>query len=365
MNLKMTPKTAVFGALFILTAVILTSVYWPWATRVQTPSDIFRQRIPVEEKGRQLYIANGCSYCHTQSIRKLDWGLGAERIAQAGDYVADRPILLGSERTGPDLSQAGGEHPDDWHVAHFINPRYTRPNSIMPPFEFLGEENIQNLTRYVQSLGFKQADQRMERQKFWKKKAIEAYEAGVEENVNWLHSQVPEGWRKVPNPYPTTEASLARGRKIYQEFCIGCHGPIGDGMGPAQPYMYPPPLNFTILKDRGASGGILYYQIMNGITGTTMPYFKRELESEKIWDVGNYVAHYFISQSDANTEPRGIDAAYEPATQIEVHEHGSAGMEGDDHSSGDDDHGEMDQQGESQEHKPEKEDEHAKTPHKD
>jgi cbb3-type cytochrome c oxidase subunit II len=201
MNLKMTPKTVVFGALFILTAVILTSVYWPWATRVQTPSDIFRQRTSAEEKGRQLYIANGCSYCHTQSIRKLDWGLGAERISQAGDYVTDRPILLGSERTGPDLSQAGGEHPDDWHVAHFINPRSTRPNSIMPLFEYLGEENIQNLTRYVQSLGLKQADQRMQRQKFWKKKAIEAYEAGVEENVNWLHSQVPEGWRKVPNPY--------------------------------------------------------------------------------------------------------------------------------------------------------------------
>jgi hypothetical protein len=61
-------------------------------------------------------------------------------------------------------------------------------------------------------------------------------------------------------------------------------------MGPAQPHIYPPPLNFTILKGRGISGGILYYQIMNGITGTAMPYFKRELESQKIWEVGDYVA---------------------------------------------------------------------------
>jgi mono/diheme cytochrome c family protein len=87
---------------------------------------------------------------------------------------------------------------------------------------------------------------------------------------------------------------------------------VGDGMGPAQPWIYPPPLNFTILKNRGVSGGILYYHIMNGITGTAMPYFKRELESEKIWDVGNFVAVNFINQTDANTEPRGIDAAYEP-----------------------------------------------------
>jgi mono/diheme cytochrome c family protein len=83
-------------------------------------------------------------------------------------------------------------------------------------------------------------------------------------------------------------------------------------MGPAQPWIYPPPLNFTILKGREISGGIIYYQLMNGITGTAMPYFKHELESQKIWEVGDYVAVYFINDSDANTEPRGIDAANEP-----------------------------------------------------
>jgi cbb3-type cytochrome c oxidase subunit II len=310
--MNMTPKAVVIGTFLILAAVVVVVVYIPWATRIETPSEIFRTRSDVEQAGRALYIQNGCVYCHSQSIRSIDWGLGAERIAQAGDYVADRPILLGSARTGPDLSQEGGEHPDDWQIAHFVNPRYTRPLSIMPAFAFVGMDGIELLTRYVQSLGLKHADTRMERQHMWKERAIEAYEAGPEANVIWLHDQIPEGWRNVPNPYPTTEAGLARGHKTYQDFCLGCHSPIGDGMGPAQPYLSPPPLNFTILKDRGISGGILYYQIMNGITGTAMPYFKRELESEKIWDVGNYVAVYFIGQSDANEEPRGIDAAYEP-----------------------------------------------------
>jgi mono/diheme cytochrome c family protein len=185
----------------------------------------------------------------------------------------------------------------------------------MPPFEYLGEEKIDNLIRYVQALGMKQADLRMERQDYWKEESIKPYETGPEANVEWLHAKVPEGWHTIPNPYPATTAGLARGHKIYQDFCIGCHGPVGDGMGPAQPHLYPPPLNFTILRDRGVSGGILYYQIMNGITGTAMPYFKRELESEKIWDVGNYVAEYFIGQSDANKEPRGIDASYEPVEE--------------------------------------------------
>jgi len=312
MNPKMTPITLIMGGIFILAVIVFTVVYWPWATRVEQPSEIFRQRSAAENSGRELYIGNGCVNCHTQSIRPVDWGFGAERIARAGDYVADRPIQLGSERTGPDISQAGGEHPDDWHIAHFINPRYTRPNSVMPRWEFLGEESIVHLTRYIQGLGFRQADRRMARQTYWKGESIKAYEAGPDENVKWLNANIPEGWRKIPNPYPTTEAGLVRGRRIYQDFCIGCHGPVGDGMGQAQPYIYPPPLNFTILKNRGVSGGILYYQIMNGITGTAMPYFKRELESQKIWEVGDYVAVSFIAESDANQEPRGIDAAWEP-----------------------------------------------------
>jgi len=310
--MKMTPLSVIVGSLLILGAVVFVAVIMPHANTLKTqPTDLLRARSDEENQGRALYIQNGCVYCHSQSIRSIDWGLGASRIAQAGDYLLDRPILLGSERTGPDLSQEGGEHPDDWHAAHFVNPRYTRPLSIMPAFGFLGNKDRSLLTRYVQGLGLKDADLRMKRQSIWKETAIKAYEKGPVANVKWLHDMVPEGWRNVPNPYATTAVGLARGHRLYQDFCLGCHGPIGDGMGPAQPYIYPPPLNFTLLKNRGVSGGILYYQIMNGITGTAMPYFKRELESEKIWDVGDYVARYFINESDADTQPKGIDAAYE------------------------------------------------------
>jgi len=310
--MKMTPTVIIVGILSLLAAITLTMVYWPYTMRVTEPSEIFRERTPVEVAGRKIYLENGCVYCHSQSIRTIDWGHGADRIAQPGDYIADEPIALGSQRTGVDLSQEGGEHPDDWHMAHFINPRYTRPASIMPPFEWLGMERTRKLTRYMQSLGFKAADKRMQRQNYWKQESIKAFESGPDVNIKWLSDITPEGWRNIPNPYPTTSAGLQRGQKIYQNFCIGCHGPIGDGMGPGQPWMYPPPLNFTVLKGRGISGGILYYQIMNGITGTAMPYFKRDLESQKIWEVGDYVAVNFINQSDANTEPRGIDSAWEP-----------------------------------------------------
>jgi cytochrome c oxidase cbb3-type subunit 2 len=309
--MKMTPSFIIVGSLILFGAVLTVAIILPWSTMSDQPSEIFRPRTAAEQEGRKIYIQNGCTYCHTQFIRYVDWGLGAERIALAGDYIQDQPHLLGSERTGPDLSQEGGEHPDDWHLAHYTNPRFTRPNSLMPSFEFLGINKIKALIAYKQSLGFRDADFRVERQKLWKKRAVEAYESGPAKNVDWLHSIVPEPWRKLPNPYLSTDVGLKRGHRIYEDYCIGCHGPIGDGMGPAEPFLYPPPLNFTILKGRGISGGILYYQIMNGITGTAMPYFKRELESEKIWNVGNYVAVTFIGESDAGMPPKGIPAAYE------------------------------------------------------
>ncbi|HSR10952.1 MAG TPA: hypothetical protein VLS90_05870, partial [Thermodesulfobacteriota bacterium] len=40
-------------------------------------------------------------------------------------------------------------------------------------------------------------------------------------------------------------------------------------------------------------------------------YFKKDLESEKIWDVGDYVVVTFIGESDAGAPPKGIPAAYE------------------------------------------------------
>lgn len=314
--MKMNPKILIIGGLLVWAASISIMVIFPVINIKDEPSEIWRPMTPEEEEGLRLYVSNGCSYCHSMYIRPNDWGVGAGRIAQLGDYHGQQPAILGSERIGPDLSQEGGEHPDDWHLAHFTNPRYTSPMSLMPSWEFLGEEKISKLTSYVQYMGAKQADVRTGRQEYWKGKASSAYNSGADENIEWIHSEVPEVWRRMPNPYPATDDAVARGKNIYQEFCIGCHGPVGDGGGMAEPFLYPPPLNFTTLRRNLVEGkyigGIFYYQIMNGITGTAMPYFKKALESEKIWDVSNYVAVEFLGYTDADIEPEGIDAAYEP-----------------------------------------------------
>ncbi len=269
----------------------------------------------IEARGRLVYIANGCTYCHSQYVRNQDWGVGAERIARVGDYYKQAPHLLGSERTGPDLSQEGGEHFGRWHVAHFTNPRYTSPLSLMPRFEYLGKKQISELTAYIQSLGGKDAAARMAVQRKWHARAMAAYKKGPDANIEWLHTRVPETWRAMPTESPVSRASVARGEKIYQDYCLGCHGPVGDGNGPAAKYLMPTPVNFTTLKrhliDAKYIGGIIYYQVMNGITGTAMPYFKKHLESAKIWDVGNFVEYSFINHTDDQYPNPGIPAAYE------------------------------------------------------
>jgi cytochrome c oxidase cbb3-type subunit II len=314
--MKMSPRVFIGGSLLVYAASISIMVIAPVIKNKDAPSEVWQPLTETEQAGLDLYVDNGCSYCHSLFIRPNDWDVGAERIAQPGDYYQYKTIILGTERTGPDLSQEGGEHSDDWHLAHFANPRNTNPMSLMPSWEFLGRDKIDKLTAYVQSLGGTEAEIRVNRQLMWHAESDRAYESGADSNIIWIHSNVPPEWRTMPNPYPATEAGLLRGMNMYQEFCIGCHGPVGDGTGRASQYIYPKPLNFTTLKrnlvDGKYIGGILYYQIMNGITGTAMPYFKKSLESEKIWDISNFVAVYFIGYTDADMDPEGIDASYEP-----------------------------------------------------
>ena len=309
--MKMSLDVLLIGSLAVFAAVVSVVVILPGMTITDKPSDIYRPRTDLENSERKIFIANGCTYCHSMAVRNLDWTADALRIAQAGDYIDDQPHLLGSERTGPDLQLEGGLHPDDWHVAHFFNPRHTRPDSIMPQFAFLAPNELRALVAFAQSLGLKLADERTRRQRAWRQQSIAAFEAGTDANVQWVTEHVPAGWRALPNPYPTTPEGLARGRRTYDSFCVGCHSEVGDGMGPAAVRLNPPPLNFTTLREREISGGILYYQIMNGITGTAMPFFKHELESEKIWEVGNYVAVTFIGKSDAGQNTGAIPAAFE------------------------------------------------------
>ncbi len=98
-------------------------------------------------KGKNLYIANGCVACHTQQVRNIDmdkiWG---SRPSLAADYAGihrtdtwrNTATLMGTERTGPDLTDIGNRQPGkDWNLVHLFNPRIVVKESIMPAYPWL------------------------------------------------------------------------------------------------------------------------------------------------------------------------------------------------------------------------------------
>lgn len=102
---------------------------------------------PEARKGKALFIANGCVACHTQQVRNVEmdkiWG---SRPSLAADYAGitrtdfwrNTATLMGTERTGPDLTDIGNRQPSlDWNLVHLYNPRIVVKESIMPAYPWL------------------------------------------------------------------------------------------------------------------------------------------------------------------------------------------------------------------------------------
>jgi cytochrome c oxidase cbb3-type subunit II len=152
----------VVGALLTFTSSWLGVVAFPfWQLTDEQPftkspgEDSYPR--PLSDKamaGMKVYQANGCLYCHSQQIRSERFGnwwedgemkTGADikrgwgtRRTVSRDYIYDRPVLLGTTRTGPDLANVGSrKYSESWHHNHLFNPRSINSWSIMPSFAFL------------------------------------------------------------------------------------------------------------------------------------------------------------------------------------------------------------------------------------
>lgn len=95
-------------------------------------------------RGRELYLEEGCGVCHTQFVRDLPVDAPYGRGSLAGDYALEDPPLLGTQRTGPDLTNVGVRQPSDvWNLIHLYNPRAVVSTSVMPGYPWLFEEKTE------------------------------------------------------------------------------------------------------------------------------------------------------------------------------------------------------------------------------
>jgi len=109
-----------------------------------------RPYTPLELAGRDIYLREGCYGCHSQMIRPM-----RDEVERYGHYslaaesMYDRPFQWGSKRTGPDLARVGGRYSDEWHQDHFTSAKSVVPESVMPPYGFLFNTEIDG--RYIEA----------------------------------------------------------------------------------------------------------------------------------------------------------------------------------------------------------------------
>jgi cytochrome c oxidase cbb3-type subunit 2 len=295
---------------------------------------------PVELHGRQVYIREGCWYCHSQYVRPVTgetrrWG----PVSQAGESFYDYPHLFSTRRIGPDLTRVGLKYSDAWHLAHFWNPRMLSPDSIMPRFAALfdgphtvkiiadanGNRTLQKTPATEKLFDFKSDKQILltpnaegllfvpETGKYPviftpnKEYAGDTVTLVAEtEDLTGLVAYLQKlgtnrgKWRDLFEPQrmeasqvsvPRSEEWTSYGKQVYERRCVGCHGVNGDGNGPAAAFIQKDrPRNFTLgvfkfrLTPSGSmpDDGDLLRTITRGVRGTAMPSWHELPEKDRL-----------------------------------------------------------------------------------
>ncbi len=309
----------VAGVIFFVTSVFLLGGL-PWlqaATRTTMVADAVtglpirvNDYSPLEQRGRQVYIRDGCWQCHSQYIRPvagetLRWG----PVSQVGESAYDRPHMFSTRRIGPDLTRVGRKYGDDWHTAHLWNPQNVVADSIMPRFTWLFEEKQGDappqptadgkaLVAYLQRLGTSIGD--------WR--------------IGFLSSTTPGAVILHGTPEGREEVRIL-GQTVYSRRCSGCHGDKGDGKGPSAEFLNPKPRDFTtgLFKFRSTRGkdslpsdADLYITLTHGLWSTSMPAM-HELPAQQRWAVIQYLKTFSDRWAK---EPAGRPIAVPPESPV-------------------------------------------------
>lgn len=244
-------------------------------------------------RGRQIYVREGCMYCHSMYTRLQDRGMGA--LTVAGDFNGETPNQLGTARTGPDLSNEGLRYSDGWHRAHLVNARTVKPGSIMPSFAFLSNRDLTDLIAFIQSLGAN-------------RKLTDPYTPPEEFNRAL----------KLKTVDLDSSRSIQVGHGLYRQECSACHGKEGRGNGPASWVMTTKPADFSQGKYNNFSDLYWFYRISEGSPASGMPRWMEALSADQRW----YLVAYLKTLRDpkAQAPPMEKAGAY-PVEMRHTHQH--------------------------------------------
>lgn len=150
-NFHKSHKKLVITALGVFVTLSVIIAIYP-ATELQyvQPLPTQPKMTDDERKGLEHYVSENCMACHTQQVRSIEMdAVFGDRPSIPSDYFYSKermdiwrqsPSILGSERTGPDLTNVGERQPDaGWHLLHLYNPRAVVSASIMPGYPWMFE----------------------------------------------------------------------------------------------------------------------------------------------------------------------------------------------------------------------------------
>ena len=280
--MKMTFRIVIIGGVIVFLAVVAVVVFIPDLVWNPPQTLVAHPYTPEQERGRVLFYSNGCNYCHTQYVRAEDTAMGL--VSQGGNYVFDNPMILGSERTGPDLSYLGRKRSQAWEIEHLKDPRKFSPLSIMPRFGFLPEDDLKAIAAYLFALGDRVAQERM----------ILPPQPYAHLSDPIPYPLITPASGKQPQGWPSwLAAGLQEGKELYVNYCLTCHGCSGNGLGSYGGTLAVTPANFKQAPFRSMPDEQWFWHVSEGIPGTVMPTWKTSLTEEQRWKVIRYIQQVF------------------------------------------------------------------------
>lgn len=241
------------STLVYLGLALLMGVFPGIALSLTPPGPGVKPLTPIEAEGRDIYVADGCSYCHTQQVRPLPQDKVFGRPSAPGDFAYQTPELLGSERTGPDLSNVGARQASDvWQYIHLYNPRAVVPQSIMPSFSWMfdvvdkapaGVSSVPVPKAFAPAHGVvvpgHQAQALVAYLLSLKQPPLPGAEAMAGAGASAPAAAPPPGGAAAPAPgaasAPAPTAAAENGETLFVNNCSGCHQTTGEGLPGAFP----------------------------------------------------------------------------------------------------------------------------------
>lgn len=254
-SLQRVPAAFVAGAVAVVAGAFALTSFKRWRILAAVSLVIFiswwsrslKNTAPdsAAERGRQVYIAEGCIHCHSQYPRpgSRDESIWGPAPSVAG-VLRGTPVLIGNRRQGPDLTYVGAHRSTAWLKAHFIDPRALAPDSVMPSYAHLfADRRGDDLVAYLKQSGSR--------------------------NISMVQEMAAR-WR--PDPAVVSGDAAA----LFLANCAGCHGRHGRGDGPLASQLQNRPADLTqgpfAWTPDGADRQLRVARVIKfGLPGTDMP----------------------------------------------------------------------------------------------